>query len=206
MTRPLPLLPCLLLVAACGPLVKVGDSGPRPDALLTLSALPAQEAPEGAAAPGTPGTLDMAAAIAVETPTVPGALQTLRIPVTVSATEIRYVPVAQWSEPPNRLFRRLLADRLAADGVGVVDVRSVGKAPGRTLSGQLLSFGVDVHAGRVARIRYDATLVDETGVRQRRFEASEPLAAVDGPTVASALNRAANRLAGEVSAWLQPGL
>ena len=186
----------LLLLASCGPLVKIGTSGPRADALLTLSA--EYPAPAPAAA-----RLDMAAAVAVDTPSVPGALQTLRIPVSVSDTEIRYLPVAQWSEPPARLFQRLLADRLQGEGLAVVDLRATGKAPGRRLSGQLLAFGVDVRGGRQARVRYDATLADRDGLRQRRFEADEPLSGVDGGEVAAALNRAANHVAGEVSAWLR---
>lgn len=189
-------IPLLLLLASCGPLVTIGASGPRTDALLTLSAEPA--ASTAASAP-----LDLAQAIAVDTPAVPGALQTLRIPVHVSDTEIRYVPVAQWSEQPSRLFQRLLADRLQGDGVAVVDLRSSGQLPGRRLTGQLLSFGVDVRGSQRASIRYDATLADRNGVRQRRFEAEEPLASVDGAAAAAALNRAANRLAGEVSEWLR---
>ncbi len=195
MIRPFPLL---LLLASCGPLVTIGASGPRAESLLTLSAEPA--APVSDAESPDIG-LDMANAVAVETPAVPGALQTLRIPVHVSDTEIRYVPVAQWSEQPSRLFRQLLADRLAADGVAVVDLRSSGRMPGRRLTGQLLAFGVDVRGGQRVRVRYDATLADGQGIRQRRFEAEEPLATVDGGSVAAALNRAANRLAGDVSGW-----
>ena len=195
MMRPIPLL---LLLASCGPLVTIGASGPRTESLLTLSAEPP-------AVPGTPDTaLDMESAIAVDTPVVPGVLQTRRIPVHVADTEIRYVPVAQWSEQPNRLFRQLLSDRLAADGLAVVDPRSSGRVPGRRLTGQLLLFGVDVRSGQQARVRYDATLADRNGVHQRRFEAEEPVGdATEGGAVAAALNRATNRLAGEVSDWVR---
>lgn len=192
-------IPLLLLLGACGPLVQLGDSGPRPDALLTLSA----ELPT--AAPATPITtvLNMDNAVSVALPSAPGFLQTLRIPVNVSDTEIRYVPVAQWSEQPNRLFQRLLADRLQGDGVAVVDLRSSGKLPGRQLTGQLLAFGVDTRGGNRVHIRYDATLADPNGLRQRRFEAEQPVSLVEGPGIAAALNRAANQLAGEVSEWVR---
>ena len=190
-------IPLLLLLASCGPLVTIGSSTPRADALLTLSAEPATATADPAA------PLDLGQAIAVDTPVVPGALQTLRIPVHVSDTEIRYVSAAQWSEQPNRLFQRLLADRLQGDGIAVVDLRSSGQLPGRRLTGQLLVFGVDVRGGQRVRIRYDATLAERGGVRQHRFEAEEPLASVDGAAVAAALNRAANRLTGEVSDWVR---
>lgn len=197
MTRLLSLL-ALTSLAACGPLVQIGgNSTPRPDALYTLSA------PPPAAVPAGLKPLDMQQAVTVDMPSVPGALQTLRIPVTVSDTAIQYLTGAQWSEQPNRLFQRLLADTLAGNGVSVVDQRSSGQSGGRRLTGQLMAFGVDVRNGRQVHVRYDAQLAGPDGVRQRRFEKEVPLADVQGPDAAVALNQAANAVAADVALWVR---
>jgi cholesterol transport system auxiliary component len=200
MTRALPFLPVLLgpalLLAGCGPLVQVGGNTPRPESLYTLSAPPPASVPAGLQ------PIDMTKAVTVDMPSVPGALQTMRIPVTVSDTSIQYVTGAQWSEQPNRLFQRLLADTLAARGVGVVDQRSSGQTGGRRLTGQLLAFGADVRSGQQVHVRYDAMLAGPDGVRQRRFEREVPLSSINGATVTTALNQAANSVAADVAAWV----
>lgn len=200
MTRPHHLFLLLpLLAAACGPLVQVGGNTQRPDAVYTLSAAPPIAVPAGAA------PVDMTEAVTIDTPSVPGALQTLRIPVTVSDTAIQYVKGAQWSEQPNRLFQRLLADTLVHSGVVVIDQRSSGQTGGRRLTGQLMAFGLDVRDGRQVRVRYDATLAGPDGIRQRRFEREAMVGSADGADVALALNGAANRVAADVAAWVAGG-
>ena len=186
-----------LLLAACSPIVQVGGNSPRPDAVYTLSAAPPTAVPAGTA------PIDMARAVTVDTPSMPGALQTVRMPVTVSDTAIQYVKGAQWSEQPNRLFQRLLADTLVHSGIAVVDQRSSGQTGGRRLTGQLMAFGLDVREGRQVRVRYDATLAGPDGVRQRRFEREAPVGSADGADVALALNAAANRVAVDVAAWVK---
>lgn len=196
MRRTIALVPVCVLFAACSPLVQVGGNTPRPDTLYTLSAA----APGAVSAGSQP--VDMTRAVSVGTPDVPGALRTLRIPVTVSDTQVQYVKAAVWAEQPNRLFQRLLADTLANGGQTVIDTRSAGRAADRQLTGQLLEFGVDVRGpAPVVRVRYDATLNGPDGVRQRRFEREAPIAAVTGSQVAAALNQAANALAADVARW-----
>lgn len=200
MKRALPLLAVSLLgLSACGPLVQIGGNSPRPEALYTLSA------PPPAAVPAGLKPVDMKQAVTVDIPSVPGALQTLRIPVTVSDTAIQYLTGAQWAEQPSRLFQRLLADTLSANGVAVVDQRSSGQAGGRRLTGQLLAFGVDVRGEQQVVVRYDATLAGPDGVRQRRFERAVPLGEVAGPQAAVALNAAANAVAADVAQWISGG-
>ncbi|MCG2840837.1 ABC-type transport auxiliary lipoprotein family protein [Sandaracinobacter sp. RS1-74] len=196
---PRPLLLCAslaALLAGCGPLVQVGGNSHPPAELYTLSAPPPPSVPVGVK------PLDMASAVTVDIPSVPGALQTMRIPVNVSDTSIQYLVGAQWSEQPNRLFQRLLADRLTAGHVAVIDQRSSGQTGGRRLTGQLLAFGVDARAGRQVQVRYDATLTGRDGVRQRRFERSLPLSGIEGAEVARALNEVANAVAADVALWV----
>ena len=209
---PLLLAACgLLVLAACGPLVQIGGNAKPPASLLTLAATAVPRAYAGPARLGD--------TLGVEVPTVPATLQTLRIPVTTTATEVTYLTGASWAEQPNRQFQRLLADTLAANGQAVVDPRQSAIAPARTLAGSLRDFGLDMRspAAPLVRVRYDAQLSGSTkasgnggasvgdSVALRRFDTSEPADAATPTAVAAALNRAANRLAADVAAWAATG-
>lgn len=189
----------LVLLSACGPLVQIGGNAPPAASLLTLSAT-TPPAPYAGPAPAS-GT------VGVEIPAVPLTLQTLRLPVTNNATETTYLVGASWAEQPNRQFQRLLADTLAAKGVPVIDTRQARTPAARSLTGTLRDFGLDVSdpAAPVVRVRYDAQLAGSRTAKDvmlRRFEAVEPVTAQTPVAVAAALNRAANRLALEVAAWV----
>jgi cholesterol transport system auxiliary component len=190
------LWPLLLVAAACGPIVQVGNPAPPPAALLTLTATTPASVPAGIqpVAPGEGVSILAAAA--------PAALQTLRIPVLISDTEIQYVKDGQWAEPPARLFNRLLADTLVAAGMPIIDRAVTGRAAPMQLGGTLSLFHVDVRSGRRVVVRYDATLKTPKGLLQRRFERDAPLGATDGPTAARALNIAANAVAADVASWI----
>ena len=190
------LLLLLLAASACGPIVQVGGNAPRPEALYTLTA-PAPAAVSAGIAP-----IDQKRAVTVDVPTVPGVLQTMRIPVQVSETAVQYIVGAQWSEQPNRLFQRLLAEVIANGGVPVIDQRAAGKVAPSRLSGQLLTFGLDSRGSRQVVARYDATFTTPEGVRQRRFERSAPISSADPALVADALNGVANQLAADVAKWV----
>jgi cholesterol transport system auxiliary component len=192
--RPWLLLACAGL-AACGPIVQVGGGGKAPAELLTLSAT----TPPPAGAPR-----DGAATIGVSVPIVPGPLQTLRLPVAVSDTSIQYLAGASWADQPNKAFQRLLVDTLAGRGAAVVDLRTA-PAPAHTVAGVLNQFGLDVRdpARPQVVVRFDAELLSHDGSAPRlmRFTAAEPVASQTPETVAAALNRAANRVAGQVADW-----
>lgn len=193
------LLSSVLLLAGCGPMVQIGSGkGARPQVLYTISA-PAAETP---AAPATPTAIDSGRAVSVATPTTPGALQTVRIPVAVSDTEIQYVQGASWSEQPGVMFQRLVAGALVAHGTNVIDLRSTGRTADRRLTGQLQQFGVDLRHGREVRISYGATLSAGATVYQRHFTSTRPIGSVNGSSVVVALNQAANEVAGEVAQWV----
>ncbi len=105
--RPRPVtLGMLLALVACGPLVQIGGNDKPPEALLTLRA-------ETLGAPSQ--AIDPARTLSIATPSVPGAIQTLRLPVTVSDTEVQYLKAANWVEQPAKLFQRLLADTAAGE-------------------------------------------------------------------------------------------
>ena len=190
------LLAALALLASCGPLVQIGGNDTPPPMLLTLRATATP-----AAAPAT-----KPATVMVVVPAAAGALQTLRLPVAVGDVELQYLVGATWSEQPNRLFRRVLADTIVARGLIVIDPRGPSPRADMTLSGTLAEFGLDVRvaADPHVNVRYDAVLNSTNGtlIAARRFEASAPVAGKSPAVVGAALNDAANRVAGEVADWV----
>ena len=186
-----------LLFLAVLPLAGCISFGAKPPpSLLTLSS--AAPIPVGAAQSSAG-----ARSIVVQVPSTPAALATARVPVMETATSITYLRNAAWSEPPARLFARLLADTLTSRG-GLVVLSSVQslRDPSATLGGELRTFGVDQGSSN-AVVTFDAALVRAggTAVEKRRFEARVPVAAIDGPSAGTALNDAANQVAGQVADW-----
>ncbi|MHA6721652.1 ABC-type transport auxiliary lipoprotein family protein [Sphingomonas sp. RS2018] len=167
-----------------------------PESLLTLRA--ATPVPAGATQT-TPG----AGTIIIAVPTVPQEIASLRIPVHATDTTVAYVKDAQWVEPPNRLFARLMSDAVTTRaGRVVVGGRLVGE-PGATLAGELRNFGVDA-ASSSAVVTFDAALIRRTGqpLEKRRFEARVPVPVVEATAVGNALNQAANQVADQVADWV----
>lgn len=188
-------LAVLFSLSAC---VNLNGSKPPPT-LFTLSAPAVEELPSRSAVSGAP--------ITVVVPTVPAAIQTLRIPVRVSPTEYAYLKDAQWIEAPNSLFQRLLSDTITArTKLVVLDPRQTTYDPGHRLTGQLLDFGLDAtnRAAPVVRVRYDAVISLGTGagVATRRFEVARPAASNKPQSVARALNEAAGEVATQVADWI----
>lgn len=181
-----------LLIAGCGPLVQIGGAGEPPDSLLTVRA----DTGEPKSITGKP--------LLVTVPSAPGALRTLRIPVTTETTEIAYLPKASWVEQPVVLFQRLLGEVVQArTGRPVIDERNADISGAHRLSGRLIEFGLDVRGAPQVRVRYDAMLsAPRTGyVASRSFEATRPVNAETGPAVARGLNEAANEVAASVGDW-----
>jgi cholesterol transport system auxiliary component len=180
----------LTVLSAC---VSFGEKAPPQ--LLTLTS-------DAAPTAGSMAQASVTEAIIVDVPTVERTLDQVRVPVQVSDSAIAYVQDAVWADKPARLFRSVLAETLAAkSGRLVLDQVETGSERGMMLSGQLQRFGYD-EAARSVVVRYDAVIRKPgSPLRKQRFEASEPVATVDAVSVGSALNRAANRVAGEVAAW-----
>jgi cholesterol transport system auxiliary component len=167
-----------------------------PPELLTLTATRAVQA-------GTPRSAAAGDTLAVLTPSVPRAVNTRRIPVYVNAITIRYLVGATWVEEPQELFRRLLAESVAArTGRLVLDPLNFAAEAGTTLSGQLLQFGFDPTRMEAVAV-YEAALARQgQPLRTQRFEARVPVTAQDAATIAPALNQAANQVAEQVATWI----
>lgn len=187
----------LLLLAGCGPIVQVGRPAPPPAAQYVLTP------PPGTAVPAGVEPVDPARAVSVLALNAPSMLATVRMPVKSEATAVTYLRNAEWSEPPARLFGRLIEERLAGAGVPVIDRRVTGRAAARVLGGNLRAFQIDVGSGAPkVVVRLDATLAGPGGTKLRSFEREVPLARVDGPEAARAFNQAANLVAGDLVAWV----
>jgi cholesterol transport system auxiliary component len=186
-----------VLLAATLPLAGCLSFGEKtPDQLMTLTAT----------TPLTPGAaqaIEPTRAVQIGIPTVPQSLATLRVPVRASETAVAYLKDARWAEPPNRLFRNLLAEVVAQrTGRPVLDPRQFSVAAGLRLTGGVKAFGLDAPANAVV-VTYDAVLAREgSPLQSRRFEARVPVSAPDAASVAPALNQAANQVATEVSDWI----
>ncbi len=193
--KPIIALAASLALSGC-----LGLNGPKaPPTLFTLSSPVPAELPSRSAKAG--------ATITVVVPTVPAAIQTMRIPVRVSPTEYAYIKNAQWVEAPGNLFQRLVSDTITArTKLVVLDPRQTTYDPGHRLTGQLVDFGLDATdpSAPKASVRYDATvtLADGTGVATRRFESSRPTSSRDPRAVARALNEAATEVAQQVADWV----
>ena len=188
--RPLLPLAVALALGGCFGGAKV------PAVLLTLS----PEAPPAADMNRSAGAGET---VTVDVPVTPKALKSLRVPAQVGDTAIAYIKDAQWVDMPDRLFQQLLSETLKRSTNRVVlDPRQSSLDPGLKVSGLLDRFGYDAGAG-AAVVRFDAALAAPAGnrVETRRFEASEA-AAGDSATVGPALNRAANKVARDVAAWI----
>ena len=150
----------LLPLAAC-----ISFGADPPDTLLTLDATTQPQA-------GQAQSSRAARAIVVEVPSTPAAIANNRVPVRATDTSIAYVKDAQWTEPPARLFARLLADTLTARANMVVLTPAQSfDQPSAKLEGELRYFGLDA-SGRQAIVTYDASLIKEgqTAVEKRRFK------------------------------------
>jgi cholesterol transport system auxiliary component len=192
MMTKLPILALGLALAGC-----ISLTPKPPSFLLTLS--PAAPIAVGQVQ-RTPGTSAMTIAI----PSVPQELGTLRLPVRSSPTTVAYLQDARWVEPINRQFARLLSDTLTTRaGRAIVSDRQLGTDVQTSLTGELRTFGVDATAGAVV-VTFDAALIRTGGapLEKRRFEARVPVAEVTPGPVGTALNQAANQVAGEVADWV----
>jgi cholesterol transport system auxiliary component len=142
-------------------------------------------------------------AISVAPPALPSALRNQRIAVQTGAA-FAYLPKAAWVDTPAALFRSVLAETIEAKtGRFVPDQRNGAITPDTRLGGTLAAFQLLGGQGKVLVV-YDATVAKSGSdeIRTRRFEATAPVVGEDAPSVAAALNEAANGIAGDVADWI----
>lgn len=185
----------MLLCTALSGCVSFG--GKAPAHLLSLSS-------DARVAAGTVRTGGSGTSITVLAPETPKQLDTVRVPVQVDAVSVAYVKDAQWVDSPRQMFQHLLSETIAASGNAIVlDPGQYSADPGKRLLGVLIDFGIDARTNS-AIVTYDATLAPVGGqpVQRKRFSASVPVGAIDAASVGGPINQAANKVAGEVAAWV----
>lgn len=174
----------------------LGLGGKTPKSLLTLT--PSATAPAGSVASGTART-----AIAMSEFEAPAKLDVNRVPVQVTDSTIAYVEDAVWNEKPARLLRRLIAETIRARGDRlVIDGDDPGALAETRVSGTLREMGYDARTGEVVLVLDAAKAGAGSSVVTKRFEARVPGVVAEAAPVGAALNQAANRVAGEVAAWV----
>lgn len=183
-------LPLIMALGAC-----VSFGAKAPASMLVLTA-------EKVVTAGTARTASAADALVIQTPEVPRKLDTNRVPVQINASSIAYLKDAFWADKPARLMQLLVAETVSAKSGNLVlnEVDAGGKAV-RYLSGSLLEFGIDA-ATNEAVVVYDAVkIVRGSATEKRRFEARRPVTAIEPAPAGSALNAAANDVAGQIADW-----
>jgi len=183
-------------LAACSLGGLMGGGAKPPTTLQTLTT----EAPD-------PGPIARTAAagkaVTMAVPVIPKELNTVRVPVQISPTDVQYVTNLQWVDTPDRLFQNLVAETVRrTTGRVVLDPDQTGLDPGLVLHGRLNRFGYDAQTGQVVVV-FDGSLEAAGGVQveTRRFTANAP-ADGTGPSVGPALNRAANQVAQQIAQWI----
>lgn len=182
---------CLLL-ASC-----VSFGAKAPPSLLILTA-------SQTVAAGTVKSGDLSAALVVLMPDVPRVLDTNRVPVQINSSSVAYLKDAVWSDKPARLMQLLLSETIAAKNGRLIlsEVDAGGKAQ-QYLSGSVSEFGIDASRNEAIAV-YDAVkLVRGKQAEKRRFEARRPVSSIEPAAAGSALNLAANDIAGQVADWMK---
>jgi cholesterol transport system auxiliary component len=195
----LPKLVPLVAAAALGACSLGGLLGGGAKGPATLQTLTPEAADPGPLA----RTANAGQAVTIATPIISNELQTVRVPVQLSATDVQYVTGLQWVDTPDKLFQNLLEETVRRTTNRVVlDPNQSGLDPGVTLHGELARFGYDAQTGQVTVV-YNGSLSSAGGseVQTRRFIATAP-ADGTGPSVGPALNHAANEVALDVAKWI----
>lgn len=180
-----------MMVSAC-----VSFGAKAPPALLVITA--EAKIPDGAVKSG-----NAADGMIVLLPDSPRKLDTNRVPVQINDGSIAYLKDAFWADKPSRLMQLLLIETLSAKTNKMIlsEVEAGGKA-GSYLSGSLAEFGIDARSNQ-AIVVYDAVqVVRGKPLNKRRFEARESITSVEPGPASIALNKAANKVAAEVSDWI----
>ncbi len=155
-------------------------------------------------ADGTANTGQQKEALVILTPDVPRKLDTNRLPVQINASSIAYLKDAVWSDKPARLMQKLLMETIAAKNNRLVlNEADTGGLAQEFLSGSLMEFGIDASRNEAVLV-YDAVkLVRGKAVKKQRFEVRRPVSLIEAGPASTALNVAANQMAGEIADWLK---
>lgn len=192
----------LMLAAACGPIVDLSEQGkaPRLFQLNPASGL-------------VPGATPLELTILVERPTVPGSLSSDFIAVRTGEHEVKYLSGARWSDRAGALLTNYVIESIEMSGiVGVIGVESLDLPNDYRLKLDVQEFSAIVEGRRDQPIERVHVKISATVVRSkpveilaaRSFSSSTAVGSNDPERVVAALNGAADRVLGDLVAWMLP--
>lgn len=186
----------LFTLSACGPLVELPGDGPAP-ALYTLS---------DAAAPRDLG-LSIPAKLFIEDLGGDAFLDTNRIAVRIGATEVKYLPLARWTDAPQYLIREKLQATLEdISGLTALGAKALEVPTDYRLKLRLRAFNAVENGGRLnADVQISAILVSAQGseiIGTNQFSAQSESASSSAKDIVSALDAANQDVIQDISLWV----
>ncbi len=180
-------------LASCGPLVKLGDDGPAP-LRFALAYENGEIAPQS-----TPMSLR------IEELEAPQEFNVDRLVVRVGAQEIQYLKDMRWSDKPSRLLRPLIAEHIKGQNPDAVILlpTQLEPTPQFRLSGRIAAFQIN-RDNSTATAKIDMLLISsKTKSAQAKTFAGQVDANISSSSeMASALNRASNKMSVDIAAWV----
>ena len=195
------LRPLLALVAAAA-LSGCAAIGSLNSAATALDAFELR-APSGAPVARSPQGIDFI----VEVPSASGAIDTDRILVRPTPTQVAYLPDARWTAAaPVMLQSALVETFLRSNAFRYVGRRPLGVAGDVALVSDLVDFGAEVSGeGAVVKVTLVARLVREEDAAitaSRTFTRSVPVPDTRSATILAGFEAASNALLTDVATWV----
>lgn len=187
----------VLIVAGCGSLIELPNSGPAPS-LYNLT--PAKIS--GVADTGTNQLL-------IAEPTAGGGLDSNRIARRPSRTELQFFAGARWSERLPRMVEGLLLEALEDGGAKVSTTRDAAGVPANyRIQVEIRDFQAEYFDGALVpdiRVRLNVRVV-RLGplqiVATKIFEARVPSSGAKLPAIIDSFNQASREVIAESTAWI----
>ena len=156
-------------------------------------------------APDTPPDTPTSAQVAVPEPTALVAYDTQKVLVAPGANELKPLAEGQWADSAPKLVQAGILASLENAGFSHVAKPMDGFASEGQLQLEIRSFELVAGTPPIARIEIYARRLAAEGkmTAQRRFAATAPATAVDGPAGARALNEAFQTIARDIVAWMR---
>lgn len=197
--HPIALIAAFGLLAGCSALSALSDAAEPRDAFQLQAPLP------GPVARGTPRAED----VIVEIPSASGAIDTDRILVRPSATQVQYLPDATWIEPVPQMIQSALVDGLErSGGFRFVGRKPLGSSGDVAVISNIVTFDAALEPGSKAatiEVRLALRLVREEDVSvlaSRTFAASDRAEDTSTEALVAAYDRATSRVVGEALDWV----
>lgn len=145
--------------------------------------------------------------LSVEVPATGGSIETDRILVRTSSTQIAYLPDARWSAPAPQMLQTAMTETLLrAEAFAFVGQRPLGPAGDLALVTTLLDFGAEL-SGEAAQVEMTliARLVrerDASILARRTFRRTVPVPDTSSAAILAGYAAASNAVLGELAGWV----